>query len=108
MFLIHGAGQHHCGTALTRLLGQANNGPQHGRHPAFDIARAAAIDAAVAHHRVPRIDDHVVDRHRILVGLQQDQGPAFGRRNFAVDADKNVLPLGINRLPLPGQPQPLE
>src|SRR5262249_60688650 len=79
VFLVHAARHDDVGGAARLLADDAGERGQHRRHAALDVAGAAAVEPAVFDPGGERVDGHVVGRHRVLVGVQ-DQGAAGGRR----------------------------
>ena len=81
------------------MLGQAREGREDGRHAALGVARAAAIKPSLSLLRLERRDGHPVDRHRILMGIQQNHAAVL-RRTVTVQAGDQILVAGRHQLPL--------
>jgi hypothetical protein len=108
VFFVDGTGHHHGRHAGRTLLGQPRQGGQHAGHAAFDVARPAAVDPALAHFGLPRLDRHAFDRHGVLMGLEHQDRTTVRRRHFAVQSGQDVVAAGSHRLPYPRQAEPIE
>ena len=108
MLLVHRAGQHDGWPALGLFAGKAGERGNHRGKAPFDVARAAAIEAVVLDLGGKRIDRHSVDGHRVLMGLEHQHAAPFFRRFLAINTDDDIVALGCNRVPFPGQSELLK
>ena len=105
MFLIDGAG-HDSTLAAPAGLSRVSRakGAEHGGHAALDVAGAAAVQPAVVDAAAERINGHIVGRHRVLMGLEQESA-ASARQ---LQAGNNVVAQRSNGLALAGDAQAAE
>ena len=83
-----------CAGAARPIANDTGKGDEHGGQAALDVASAAAIETAVLDTGAERVDGHVVGRHRVLVGLE-DEGAPSARQ---VAAGDDVVALRSARL----------
>ena len=81
------------------VLGQPRHGRQDGRHAALGVARAAAIKPPLALLRLKRLDGHPVDRHRVLMGIQQDHAAVL-RGTVTVQPGDEIVVARRHGLPM--------
>ena len=72
-FFIAGAGKPDGDWRLAVFIENAAERHEHGGHGAFGVARAAAIEFAVANCRRKWRDDHAVDSNDVGMGVEQER-----------------------------------
>ena len=80
---------------------QPRKGHEHRRHPALDVTRPAAVQPPPLDRGRERRDRHPIGGHRVLMGIEEERGPAPGR---LVSRDQVIAPCR-DRPPLTGDAQ---
>ncbi len=94
VLLVHGTRHDDVAAPSRPFTRQPGEARQHRRHAPLDVARAPAIEPAVVDPGAEWLDGHVVDRHGILVRLEQQRAARIGARGtLLLEMHQDTVPI---------------